>query len=430
MAVGGITELGRRLFGQGSLLFLAIASAQLFSFLRNAILGHWLSNGDFGIAATITLTLQLLESLSDTGADRLVVQADDGGSRPIMSAAHTVFIMRGLITSLVLFVFAGQIAEFFTIPEAAWALRAVALVPLIKAFIHLDMRRRQRRLDNIPFAIIEVVPQLTALIVTVPILDWHNNFSAVVYIAVIQAATALALSHALAKTTYETSLDLAALKRLAAFGWPLWLSAIPLIVVLQGDKIIVARFFGMEALAGFNAAFMICMMPALLASKLAYALLLPVLAAEKSRAPAFTLLYRNLSLVAVAAAIGYMALFATLGGWLVKLAFGPNYAGLSGLTIGLAMMWALRMTHLVPTISLLATGHTRSILYAGLVRVSALVLALLAAMNGLGIEGVIGAGIIGELMTLIFVLGAAHRLCPISWRQWHEPTTTAGRIAP
>ena len=61
----------RRIAGQGALLFSGFAAAQALSFVRNVLLGHALSRGDFGIAATIALILQLIETLSDLGSDRL-----------------------------------------------------------------------------------------------------------------------------------------------------------------------------------------------------------------------------------------------------------------------------------------------------------------------------------------------------------------------
>lgn len=70
-------SLTSRIARQGTLLFGGFAAAQVFSFARNAIVAHWLSKGDFGIATAILLLLQLLDTLSDLGADRLIVQARD-----------------------------------------------------------------------------------------------------------------------------------------------------------------------------------------------------------------------------------------------------------------------------------------------------------------------------------------------------------------
>ena len=45
------------------LLFTGFGVAQACSFARNSIIGYSLSKGDFGIAATITLILQLIETM-------------------------------------------------------------------------------------------------------------------------------------------------------------------------------------------------------------------------------------------------------------------------------------------------------------------------------------------------------------------------------
>ena len=42
---------------------------QACAFVRNAIIGHMLAKGDFGIAATLTMVLQLIESMTDVGAE-------------------------------------------------------------------------------------------------------------------------------------------------------------------------------------------------------------------------------------------------------------------------------------------------------------------------------------------------------------------------
>ena len=86
-------SLSGRLAGQGALLFAGFAGAQVCSFLRNALLGHWLAKGDFGIAATLTLTLTLIEILSDLGAGLIggmgfAPSADIGESHAVFQPCH------------------------------------------------------------------------------------------------------------------------------------------------------------------------------------------------------------------------------------------------------------------------------------------------------------------------------------------------------
>jgi O-antigen/teichoic acid export membrane protein len=75
---------------QGMLLFGGMGLAQLLSFARNCILGHTLSPRDFGIAASITLLLQAVETISDLGHDRLIVQAEDGDSDRFLATTHMI----------------------------------------------------------------------------------------------------------------------------------------------------------------------------------------------------------------------------------------------------------------------------------------------------------------------------------------------------
>lgn len=401
-----------RVASQSLLLFSGFALAQGCSFLRNALIGHTLSRGDFGTAASITLTLQLCETLMDLGADRLIVQADDGNRPSLMASAHFVLVARGCVTALFLFLLAGPMTALFANPDAKWAFQAIAIVPLIKGFLHLDTRRRQRRLENLPFIAVEAVPQLLALAATLPILYATNTYVAVVWIAVLQAVIMLATAHLVSQRRYRIGWNPAHIRRLWRFGWPIWLSALPLVAVYQGDRMIVGSHLGLDALADYTAAFMITMVPGLLAAKVGHALMLPILAERKNEPAAFTERVVWLGAIVTLAALAYVCVFALLGDLAVTIAFGAKYADLAGLIMVLATMWALRMVQSVPGMALLATGDTTPLLFAGLIRASALVLAAAAAMFGTGIVGIATAGVIGEIASLVYVLAAMSRRSP------------------
>lgn len=397
----------RRIFGQSLLLFSGFTLSQGLSFLRNALIGHWLSKGDFGIAATITLALQLLDTLSDLGADRLIVQSSDGDDPRLVSTAHATLAVRGIVAALLLHVLSGPIASYFRIPQAADAFALAALVPLIKGFMHLDPRRAQRRLDNRAFLAVEVLPQLAAVAVLVPLIRLSGDYMAVVWVALVQAAASLAASHVFAERRYSIILDMAHLRRLVAFGWPIWLSAFPLIAVYQADRILVGRLYGMEVLAGYTAAFMLTMVPGLIAAKVGHALMLPLLAAVRQDGEAFRLRFKLMAEGTTLAAAVYAVFFLVAGGEVLPLAFGAQYRGLDLILALLAVMWAFRMVQAVPGVALMAIGQTRPLLWAGVIRALSLALVALAAWLGGGVEGVAAAGIAGEIASLVYISRAA-----------------------
>jgi len=405
-----------RIGGQGALLMAGFAGAQGCSFLRNALLGHWLSQGDFGIAAAITLMLQLVDTLSDIGADRLIIQAPDGEAPGLQATAHATLIARGAITSLLLFLAAAPTTAFFGIPQATWAFQAIAFTPLIKGFLHLDARRYQRVLNNRPQILIELLPQLAALLLTLPALLLTPDYSVVIWLSLTQATIALVVSHALSERTYTVTINDEYLRRLIKFGWPIWLSAFPLVAVYQGDRMIVGGLLTIQDLAAYTTAFMITMVPGLLAARVGNALMLPLLSEVRAHPLQFRQRYKIMFELISILATTYLAFFVAAGGSLLPIVFGPNYEGLGAIVACLAAMWALRMLQSVPGMALMAKGDTKPLLWAGLARATGLPLAIAAVNLGYGLLGAAAAGVIAEAFSLIYVVTRTSLHATLGWK--------------
>lgn len=398
---------------QGMLLMSGYGLAQGLSLARNAILGHVLSPRDFGIAASITLLLQVVETLSDLGHDRLIVQAKDGGSDSFIATAHSVLVARGLLLAAILFAAAPWAAGFFLVPEAADAFRLMALVPLIKGFMHLDCRKAQRDLNNAPQLAVEIAPQILALAAALPLLALSSDYRAVVMLALIQAISTVMTARMLASSPYRVGTDRDVIQRLLAFGWPILLSALPLIAVYHGDRTIVARVLGVEQLAIFSAAFMATMVPGLLAARAGHALLLPVFSAQirsgKRLIGPFLLTAEAVSVLASL----FLAMFVIAGGVLLPLVFGKHYSGCQAVLSWLASMWALRMIQAVPGMALMAAGQTKPFLVAGALRASVLPFVLVAALKGAPLWVVAAIGCAGEVLSLLYVAWRIERVEPM-----------------
>jgi O-antigen/teichoic acid export membrane protein len=410
------TSFLRRIADQSALLLGGFAGAQACSLLRNAMLGHMLAKGDFGVAMTILLTLQLLETATDVAADRFLVQADDAEDRRLMGAAHAILLARALLIGCVLWLLAPLAAAFFRIETAEWAFRAAAVTLVIKGFMHLDWRRRQRHLDNRAAVAVELWPQAATLALTWPFVNLWPGYEAVVWLSLFQALATVAVSQLVAERPWRIALDRGHLVRMAAFSWPIWLSAFPLMAVYQGDRAVVGRFLGMEALAGYTAAFLVTMVPGLIASRVAFSLLLPMLSTAKADRAAFA---ARLGLMSEAGALFaglYLIGLAAAGGPLLALAFGRGYAGLGELVAALAAMWAVRMLQAVPGTALMAVGETRPYLVAGIIRSLALAPALWLATQGASLAAIALAGAAGEIASFGYVLGRLARTRPVGAR--------------
>jgi O-antigen/teichoic acid export membrane protein len=396
------SALLKQVLNQGALMLAGFGGAQVLGFLRNILLAHLITKGDFGTAAALTIALQTFEMVSDVAVDRLILQASDDNDLALMANGHTVLLLRAALMSLLLWLAAPLFAQAFSLVEATTAFRAVALIPLLKGFMHLDCRRAQRRLDNRAAVLVEIIPQALALAAVWPAVAFTHDYTAALWVTGIQAAATSVVSHLMAKTRYRLALDGAELHRFLHFGWPILLSAIPLLAVFQGDRAIVARYQGVEALAGYTVAFLVTMVPATLAVRVGLSLMLPLLA-ENDASPVrrnerFTLMFE----VAVLAASLYLAGFLMLGGDVVRLAFGHNYDGYGSVTGALALMWALRLLQAPFGAFLMSAGDNRPLLIAGVIRALALVPTLLAAWLGMDLAMLGLCGALGELACIVY----------------------------
>jgi len=399
----GEHALARRVGGQGALLLSGFAGAQLFAFIRNGLIGHTLSMGDFGIAATITLLLQLVDVLSDVGSDRLIVQAPDGDDARLLSTIHAFWICRGIITSLAIYLAAGPVTDWFGISHARWAFEIASLVPLIKGFSHMDLRWHQRRLNNLPTLLYELLPQVAGCLLTLPVLTVLPGFSGVPVIIIGQTFAAVAVSHMCATRPYTARIDRAFAHRIWHFSWPIWLSALPLVAVYHGDRLIIGSLLGMEALAAFSVAFMLTMVPGVIAAKAGNALMLPLLAQSANDAATYRRRFTLMADTAAIAATANLSAFALAGGIVIPMTFGPNYIGLGPLATILAAMWSLRILQTVAGMSLIAEADTRPLLVAAAIRAAGLPLAAIALWQDGGLVGAASAGLAAEVASLIYV---------------------------
>jgi O-antigen/teichoic acid export membrane protein len=396
-------SFAQHLAGQGAMLTAGLAAGQLFALGRNSCLAHVLSKGDFGIAASLTLTLQVLEVASDTAADRLIVQDRDGDNADVVNAAHTILLLRGLLIACVLWLGAPSIAALFHVEHAEQAFRWLAVIPVVKAFSHLDARRMQRHYQNQAVVMIEFIPQAATFAMALPLAYVYGDYHAVIWLSIAQAAFATVVSHFAAVRPWGLNLDRETLKRFLAFGWPVMLAALPMIAVNQFDRIVIGRYLGMEDLAAYTAAFLITSAPGVILIKVANSLMLPLLSEFQDDQPRFSARFFIVSEIVVIAASLYLVFFVVAGGPVVQLAFGQKYAGLGLLAALLASAWSARILALASGVALMAKGDTKSSLIAVTIRASSLSIALYAAFAGYGLTGIAAAGIAGDVLSISYL---------------------------
>jgi O-antigen/teichoic acid export membrane protein len=391
--------------------------SQALAFVRNVVIARLISPHDVGIAATLAITLSLVELLADVSIDKLLIQADDGESPRLQAACQAAQAVRGVAQAGMLLLLSWPLARLFDLPSIVWAFQCVAVGPLVRGLAHLDPTRMQRDLKFIPSAVAEVVPQIASLAAVVPLALWLGDYRAVLFATLMQAGLYVLCTHATATRPYRWAWDGVTMKRIVVFGWPLMINGALLFAINQGDRIAIAASYTKDELALWANAMLLASAPLLVLSKVAVSLALPILSkCREDRARfegRYELCMQGLGWVAAVVAVPLII----GGGAVMGLLFGPAYTAAGAFVGLLAVSQALRVCRIGPTVAALAHGETTNAAWGNAARLVGVIAAMALAFAGSPLVQVAAAAVAGELLSFaVGVLRLQARGLLSAWR--------------
>lgn len=379
----------------------SIASAAC-SFARNIVIARLISVEDFGIAATFSMALALIEMASNLAIDRMVVQAPDGDAPRLIATAHAFQVLRGAIASLVLFLTAGPVAGIFGVPEVTWAFQVIALVPLIRGFGNLDAARVQREMRFGASVWMDLGPQMLTLAIAAPLGYWLGDYRVMLAIVMAHIVIQVGVSHIVSERPYRWAWDGPTIQRMFRFGWPLILNGFLMFAIFQGDKAIIGAAFTMEELGWYAVAFGLVLTPAMVAARVLQTFLLPLLSQAQSDKLRYQRRYTQAAQMCIAMGAVFAAGVMIAGDDVLVLFFGSKYASAAAVVPVFALMQGVRIARIGQSIGAIGLGDTRNPMYANMVRAISLPLALGAVWQGYGVVAIAGCGLIGEFLAAVW----------------------------
>jgi O-antigen/teichoic acid export membrane protein len=395
-------SLKRTLLTGGGLLTATSLADGAMRFGRILIVANVLLKEDYGIAALFAMTLMLLTAVSELGLERLIVQNPRGAEDRFMRTVHLFFLVRGFLLAGVIYLLAGPIAGFLNVPEATWAFELLALQPLIAGLTHMDYVRVQRDLCFRSHVLVTMIPSVVTTLLAFPLVRLCPDYSALLYMGLMQAVVRVVVSHVVAERKYRLGYEASLAPTIWRFGWPVLLNSVLMILILEGDKFLIAHseHYDKAMLAEFNIAFLLTLEPMMVVARVADKLLLPVLSGMGSDRERFLRHYGTYSVLYCGIAAGFGAFFGLAGYALLSLLFGDKYLGAVSLLALLGIQHGLRLTRYGPTVAAIALGDTRSALAANVMRLMGVLGALVVAWNGAPLEWMVVMGIGGEVAAI------------------------------
>ncbi|HZW11188.1 MAG TPA: oligosaccharide flippase family protein [Phycisphaerales bacterium] len=398
----------RQLLSGGAVLIAGELVVQLCGLLRNFIVARLIGPEPFGIAAALAMSVSLVEMISDLGAGRFLTRAHGEDGESWLSVAHGISVARGLLGGLALFIVAGPVAHFMRMPDATWAFRVVAIVPVVRGFTHNQIWLAQRELRFKAFVACQALPQILLLLAAYPLAVWIPDFRALLWLLMANAVISTALSHVVSRKPYRLAYDRDRFRRLLGFGLPLLGDGLLMFVVLHGERIVVANVYGTSMpwlLGAYSAALLLAWTPAAIMGRVGLSLGVPHLASLRADPAARDRQYSAGARAMGVPALGLAVLFGFAGRDLVSAVFGEGYQLSHALAAWLGFGQALRIIRTFPVVIAIAEGVTLSAMLANLARAASVGVAWLAARAGQEPWTVLAIGAAGEAVGIALCAG-------------------------
>jgi O-antigen/teichoic acid export membrane protein len=389
--------------------------AQACALLRYVLLARLLGPEQLGVAATLILTSQFLESISEGGGDRFLIQDRDGDNPRVQRLVHLMSVGRGIFMALALVVLAVPLAGFYHRPELVMAFIALSISPLIGGFLHFDLRRLQRSHDFSREATVTLAGELVGLAATMIAAFLTRDFTAVIWGMTARSLTLVIVSWAKAERRYEIGYSSEYARRLAAFATPLMANGMLLFFGSQGDRLIISNQLGMAELGHYSAVLLLVFYPSQVISRFTQAMQLPLLANARGNPAEFKARSDDLAGQALVMAVIQVIGFAIVAPFAVPVLYGKAFS-LPVLIIALiGILQAHRFIRLWPTTQALAMGRSSIVLANTFIRLTAFPLAILGMWSIGGLLGLILGFVLGELLAFVAAIALSNRAAGRPW---------------
>jgi O-antigen/teichoic acid export membrane protein len=381
-------------------------------FARNITIARIIGPSNFGVAVAIATIAALIDTVSDMGWDKFLIQSDQNvhGRAEAQGAVHLLRVGMGVVMAVGVILFAPILANLLQAPKAAHAISALAVTIMLKSFTHIDYKHRQRDLDFTGEAIVETSRSGVDLIAGVTAALILHNYWAMTASITAGAMASCITSHLIARQAYRPNWSAVTGPAVLRFGAPLMINNVFVYAANQGDRLLVGLTFGPHQLALYAAAVTLVAGPQAVISRALVMVSLPLLSKSRGQRE----VYQGQFTITGAGAVASCALVSLpiilFGPEVVHIAFGRNYHAGAVLTGLLAVALTINILRTWAMTSLMANGKTAFIPMSNVIRMLGFGAAIVIANTGGTVEGIALCLAAGEAIGLIGALLWASRI--------------------
>lgn len=297
---------------------------RLATIARIAILARILTPGQFGSFGIAAMALGLLEILTETGINVVLLQEKDD-YLDYIDSSWVVSIFRGIIIMALMVLTAPMVANFFSSPESLSLLYLVAWVPLIRGFINPACIKFLKKLQFAKEFSYRLVITATEIGVSVAAALITRSAASFGWGLIISAVTEVIMSFVFINPRPKFHFD--SQKILYVLNNGKWITGSGIFdyIMTQGDNTAVGKILGAGALGIYRTAYSFSTLPVAEISQIFYTVMFPVFVEMKNDIHRLRqAVVRSISVVSGIMILAGLMVF-VLADFLVKLLLGNNW---------------------------------------------------------------------------------------------------------
>lgn len=383
------SSLIERAIRSSALTVLGFGAYQGLRLLSNLVLTRILFPEAFGMMALVTVFLVGLSMFSDMGVGPAIMQSKRGDEPEFLDTAWSLHIIRGGVLFLAASALAYPLSLIYDEPELAWYLPVSAVTLLISGFNPTKFETANRHLRTGRVTLVEIGTQVLGLIAAVTLAYLTRSVWALVISGIVSALANLMLMHVLIPGPRNRfRLEPAAAKELMHFGKWIFLSTLCGFLIMQGDKVILGKYLGLEQFGIYNIGFFLASFPLMLGQMVIRRVVIPVHRESPPRQSRENFLrLRKMRFYATTVLLCMVLSIAALGVWLVDFLYDERYLMAGPVVVTLACMQVVQIVVVSYDQAALAEGDSQRFFVLSLSKALAMTLGLLIGFQVAGLFG-------------------------------------------
>lgn len=248
-------DLKKKSLSSVKVLALPLTITYTIKFAQTPVLAIFLSPADFGIWGLANVLITGMESLTEVGIQKLIVQRDKLSKRFIRSI-WGFMILRGIFITAIALVIVPYYASFVESPEGKFIFTLAIIVPAIQGLITPALYMAEREIEFKNIAIYDALGQILFFIIVVLLAFIYRSVLAMVMALLIVEGIKVLLSYYFFGIPARPQLpEWHYFKEILNHGKHFFLISLGTFITIQLDNLTVGKLLGNEILGYYIIAY-------------------------------------------------------------------------------------------------------------------------------------------------------------------------------